>query len=118
MLSSVFAVPAVHRSELGCAHFSRKFYYPNLTIVSMCPADVSSGVAYGPRYSKTWLPKGLPNIINADILQHQEPENEAAKDPKACSRLYDKTLDIIMKRVREVESEQRAQKIALKTSAQ
>ena len=47
----------------------------------MCAVDVSSGVSYGPKYYKTWLPRGLPNITNVDILQHQPPENDAANDP-------------------------------------
>ena len=75
----------------------------------MCAsADASSGVSYGPKYYKTWLPRGLPNIINVDILQHQKPENDAANDPEACSRLYDQTLQIIRKRVSEIEAEQKS----------
>ena len=84
----------------------------------MCAsADASSGVSYGPRYYKTWLPRGLPNITNVDILQHQKPENDAANDPEACSRLYDQTLHIIRKRVSEIEVEQRSQKITSKKAA-
>lgn len=80
-------------------------------------ADASSGVSYGPRYYKTWLPRGLPNITNVDILQHQKPENDAANDPEACSRLYDQTLHIIRKRVSEIEVEQKSQKITSKKAA-
>lgn len=83
----------------------------------MRAADVSSGVSYGPKYYKTWLPRGLPNITNVDILQHQPPENDAANDPSACSRLYDQTLQIIRKRVGEIEAEQKAQRIPPKKSA-
>ncbi|DBA77215.1 TPA: hypothetical protein ACH3X1_009786 [Trebouxia sp. C0004] len=72
--------------------------------------DTSSGTSYGPKYYKTWLPRGLPNITNVDILAHQKPENDAANDPEACSRLYDQTLHIIRKRVGEIETEQKAQK--------
>ncbi len=77
-------------------------------------ADTSSGVSYGPKYYKTWLPRGLPNITNVDILAHQKPENDAANDPEACSRLYDQTLHIIRKRVGEIEAEQKAQKGTVK----
>ena len=84
----------------------------------MCGADVSSGVSYGPKYYKTWLPRGLPNITNVDILQHQKPENDAANDPEACSRLYDQTLHIIRKRVGEIETEQKAQRATPKQSAE
>lgn len=78
------------------------------------PADTSSGTSYGPKYYKTWLPRGLPNITNVDILAHQKPENDAANDPEACSRLYDQTLHIIRKRVGEIETEQKAQKGGVK----
>ena len=84
----------------------------------MCGADASSGVSYGPKYYKTWLPRGLPNITNVHILQHQKPENDAANDPEACSRLYDQTLHIIRKRVGEIESEQKAQRTTIKKSAE
>ena len=77
-------------------------------------ADTSSGTSYGPKYYKTWLPRGLPNITNVDILAHQKPENDAANDPEACSRLYDQTLHIIRKRVGEIEAEQKAQKGGVK----
>ena len=80
-------------------------------------ADASSGVSYGPKYYKTWLPRGLPNITNVDILQHQKPENDAANDPEACSRLYDSTLHIIRKRVAEIEAEQKSQKASPKKLA-
>ena len=87
----------------------------------MCAsADATSGVSYGPKYYKTWLPRGLPNITNVDILQHQKPENDAANDPEACSRLYDQTLHIIRKRVSEIEAEQKsaaAQKTTSKKSS-
>ena len=76
--------------------------------------DTSSGTSYGPKYYKTWLPRGLPNITNVDILAHQKPENDAANDPEACSRLYDQTLHIIRKRVGEIEAEQKAQKGGVK----
>ena len=73
-------------------------------------ADTSEGTSYGPKYYKTWLPRGLPNITNVDILAHQKPENDAANDPEACSRLYDQTLHIIRKRVGEIEAEQKGHK--------
>lgn len=76
--------------------------------------DTSSGTSYGPKYYKTWLPRGLPNITNVDILAHQKPENDAANDSEACSRLYDQTLHIIRKRVGEIEAEQKAQKGGVK----
>ena len=87
-----------------------RFVTINMKVNCMCDADASSGVSYGPKYYKTWLPRGLPNITNVDILQHQKPENDAANDPEACSRLYDQTLHIIRKRVGEIETEQKAQK--------
>ena len=80
----------------------------------MFAADASSGTSYGPEYYKTFLPRGLPNITNVNILQHQKPENDAANDPEACSRLYDQTLHIIRKRVGEIEAEQKAQKAGVK----
>lgn len=76
--------------------------------------DTSDGTSYGPEYYKTWLPRGLPNITNIHIQQHQKPENDAANDPEACSRLYDSTLHIIRKRVGEIEVEQKAQKGGVK----
>ena len=84
-------------------------------LVWCCLADASEGVSYGPAYYKTWLPRGLPNITNVDILQHQKPENDAANDPEACSRLYDKTLYIIRSRVAEIDREQHSQKQAKPT---
>lgn len=98
---------------LSTKYTSQHLSHQNFTQIAVA-ADTSDGTSYGPEYYKTWLPRGLPNITNIHIQQHQKPENDAANDPEACSRLYDSTLHIIRKRVGEIEVEQKAQKGGVK----
>lgn len=113
----MFHTAILNVSNASCSCWSPQTHAPCTTSdapIFFLAADTSSGTSYGPKYYKTWLPRGLPNITNVDILAHQKPENDAANDPEACSRLYDQTLHIIRKRVGEIETEQKAQKGGVK----